>query len=365
MPRFSIIIPAYRTPGTVFENIEKIYAESKDVEFLVGPDAWREEDLQRLERMAEEYPIKIRADRERVGKVTKLNDLIALSSGEILVFLDNDVKILGEGLLRSVEESLKRGDFGSGKILVLGKSWTQRGARIDYLGINAAMEIQERTGISLGVNGALIVAKREVVEKIGGFRHVITEDSDFGCRASEAGFRPVFAREVVVATDAPATLEGWYRQRKRWAIGEFQTAILNKGIHLKHPLSCIAQSFAVFPFWVPLLLYFLTPGPLLPKAAFLVFSALSTAHIGFLLLAYLSFLAMAVTQPFTALLGLIITAAWIWYWRKRLRFPGMRPADVLLYYFVYAPVWGALLLGALTYVAVRGTGIRECCGWKV
>ena len=365
VPRFSIIIPAYKTPGTVFENIERIYAESGDVEFLVGPDAWNDDDVDRLERMAEKYPIKIRADKERVGKVRKLNELIAASTGEILVFIDNDVRILSREFLKSIERSMERGDFGSGKILIIGESLTQRGARIDYLGINATMEIQEEMGMSIGVNGAIIVAKRDVVERIGGFRHVITEDSDFGCRASGAGFKPVFVKDAVVATDAPSTWEKWYVQRKRWTIGGFQMALLNRELHVKNIMGGIVQSFAVFPFWVPMLLHFLGPGPLALKLASIILSLLSTVHIAFLFLAYISFLAIMLTQPVITVLGLAITAAWIWYWRERLGFTEIRPADILLYYFVYAPIWGALIIGSLAYVAVRGTRIRECCGWKV
>ena len=365
MPRFSIIIPAYKTPGTLFENIERIYTESEDVEFLIGPDAWNDDDIGRLEKMAEKYPIKIRADRERVGKVRKLNELIAASAGEILVFIDNDVRIRSKEFLKFIKKSLERGDFGSGKILIIGDSWTQRGARIDYLGINATMEIQEQTGMSIGVNGAIIVAKRDVIEKIGGFRRVITEDSDFGCRASGAGFKPVFVKDVVVATDAPNTWEKWYVQRKRWTTGGFQMAMLNKELHAKNIIEGIAQSFAAFPFWVPMLLYFLGPGPLAPKLASIILSLLSTTHIAFLFLAYISFLAIMVAQPLTTVLGFAITAAWIWYWRKKLEFTGIRPADILLYYFVYAPIWGALIIGSMAYVARKGSRINECCGWKV
>lgn len=364
MPRFSIIFPAYKSPGTIFDNIEKIYAESKDVEFLVGPEAWNDEDMGKLEKMAEKYPIKIRAHKEKRGKVAKLNELINISSGDILIFMDNDVEIISENFLKALEKSMERGDFGSGKIYLVGDSWTQRGARIDYLGINAAIAIQEITGISLGINGALIVAKREVVEKLGGFRHVITEDSDFGCRASEAGFKPVFAEEAEIATDAPETWAEWYKQRKRWAIGEFQTAALNRKFHIKHLIESIAQSVAVFPFWVPAILYLIGPGPLAPKLAFILTAAISTIHPIFLLLAYVSFLAMMITQPITTILGLSMTAIWVWYWRKKLKFWRIKPADIIFYYFVYAPIWGALLLGALTYVAIRSPNIKECCGWK-
>jgi len=365
VPRFSIIIPAYKSPGTVFDNIRKIYAECKDVEFLVGPDAWEERDLRKLEEMAKLYPIKTCADSKRVGKVTKLNKLISMSEGEILVFLDSDVQITSKDFLQSIERGLQRGDFGSGKILVSGKSWTQRGARIDYLGINAAVSIQETTGVSTGMNGAFIAAKREVVERLGGFRHVLTEDTDFGCRASSAGFRPVFLEDAVVTTEAPDSWERWYVQRKRWTVGGFQAAVLNKELYVKNIIASIAQSFALFPFWVPMLLYFLGPGPLAPKLATIFLSALSTVHIAFLFLAYLSFLTMVVTQPVTTAVGLLIVAAWILYWRKKLGFKDISIADVLFYYFVYAPIWGALIIGSLVYVAVKGVKIGRFKGWKV
>jgi len=45
VPKISMIFAAYREPGTVFENMEKIYSESQDVEFIISADEWKKEDI--------------------------------------------------------------------------------------------------------------------------------------------------------------------------------------------------------------------------------------------------------------------------------------------------------------------------------
>jgi cellulose synthase/poly-beta-1,6-N-acetylglucosamine synthase-like glycosyltransferase len=218
--------------------------------------------------------------------------------------------------------------------------------------------------VSLGVNGACIIAKREVIEKVGGFERVITEDSDFGCRASEAGFKPVFARDAVVETSAPKSYSSWYRQRARWAVGEMQTAALRREHHMKHALESFAQSLVVFPWWFPFILSIISPGSLVAKIVYLLSGAFSTKSKYLPQLAAASFIWLAITQPLLTVLNLAILTAWIYVWARTIDFPGIRPEDILWYYFVYAPMWGALLLGALVYVAVKGTDIKEFMGWR-
>ncbi len=365
MPRFSVLLPAYRDPGSVFETIERLFSEEKDVEFVVGADLWNEEDLQRLKDLSRNIPIKLSASDERRGKVRALNDMIRMAEGEILVFIDSDVRIVSQGLLKAVGLALGRGDFGGGKIQIHGETILERFVRIDYLGINAAIRTQEMSGVSFGVNGAFMFAKREVVERIGGFRPVLTEDSDFGYRASEAGFRPVFAGDAVVETSAPKTLKEWFRQRVRWAIGGVQAARIHEKFHRRHPFESALQATAMFPFWIPFLVLLLAPGALASRLLAGLASLAPTQSQIIAVLAWLGWIGTIFAHPAVSVVGFAFTFLWWEYWKRELKFEGITPLDYIGYYILYAPLWAAVLLGAIAYVAVRGPNIESCCGWKV
>ena len=365
VPRFSVLLPAYRDLGSVFETIERLFSEERDVEFVVGADLWSEGGLRRLEELSRRIPVKITASRERRGKVRALNDMIRMAEGEILVFIDSDVRIVSRGLLEAVGRALERGEFGGGRIQVRGETILERFVRIDYLGINAAIRTQELSGVSFGVNGAFMFAKREVVERIGGFLPVLTEDSDFGYRASEAGFRPVFAGDAVVETSAPKTLKEWFRQRVRWAIGGVQAARIHEKFHWGHPLESALQATAMFPFWIPFLVLLLAPGALASRLLAVLASLASTQSQIIAVLAWLGWIGTIFAHPAVSVIGFAFTFLWWEYWKRELKFEGINPLDYVGYYFLYAPLWAAVLLGAIAYVAVCGPEIESCCGWKV
>jgi len=363
VPRYSVIFAAYKEPGTVLENAKKIYAELQDVEFIISADEWRKEDISAVEKLQKEYPITFLHHEKRIGKVNGLNEAIAHATGEILVFLDNDVE-LADGFIGGVEDAMKRGDVGQGVIHVKGNNWIAKGARIDYLSVNATIAIEEYTGVGFGVNGACIIAKREVVESVGGFRHVITEDSDFGTRANAAGFKPVLARKAHVTTGAPRTYSKWWKQRARWAVGEMQAAAMNREYHAKHPLETAAQAVTVVPFIFPFIIQMLAPGIFPAKIGYWLASAFGVLNPAAPLIAAALYALLATSSPVATLLNLLILGAWIWYWREDLQFREVRPEDVLLYYFWYGPLWLAVLIGSTVYVGIKGYNIKEFMGWK-
>ncbi len=363
MPKVSVIFAAYREPGTIFDNLERIYSESKDVEFIISADEWKREDIGTAKKLQKQYPLTFLHHEKRIGKVNGLNEAIEHAKGDILVFLDNDVEVR-DGFIAGIEDAMQRGDIGQGIIHVHGDNWIARGARIDYLGVNATIAIEELTGVGFGVNGACIITKREVVEKIGGFRHVITEDSDFGTRANAAGFKPVLARGVHVTTGAPNDYKKWWKQRARWAVGEMQAAAMNKEYHTKHPLETVAQAITVVPFIFPFLIQMLAPGLFAAKMGYWLAAVFGVLNPVAPLVAAALYLVLAISSPIVALLNLAVLGVWIWYWRGELRFKEVRPEDVLLYYFWYGPMWWAVLVGSIVYVGIKGHDMDEFMGWR-
>ena len=363
MPEISIVFAAYREPGTIFENIEKIARESGDVEFIISADEWKESDIKRARALAKRYPLTLLHHEKRIGKVNGLNEAIAHSKGKIIVFLDNDVEIRG-ALIPGVRKAMQRGDFGQGIIHARGNGILASGVKMDYLGINATIAVEEMTRIGFGVNGACTIAKREVVEKIGGFRHVITEDSDFGTRANAAGFRPVLARDVHVITGAPENYVKWFKQRARWGVGAIQMGLLNRKYHQKFAVETIVQSLTAVPFILPFLIQMIVPGPIWAKVGYWIAAAFGAINPVAPLTAAALYAFLELTNPFVALANLLLLGIWTWYWKNDLKFTEITAKDAIIYGTIYGPLWLAVLIGAAVYVLLKGPNLKEFMGWK-
>lgn len=366
VPRFSIIIPTYKELGTIPENIKKLYAQSRDVEFLIGPEAVPDDELRILEEMARKYPIKLRAHREKMGKVKKLNELIGLASGDIFVFLDSDATVENETLLQDIEKALERGDFGSGIIKIRGNSITQRCARIDYLNTNVTLHLQQKFRFSSGLNGAFIFAKREVVRKLNGFARLIVEDVDFGIRASAAGFRPVFIPKHCITTDAPETWYKWYKQRKRWYIGGAQAVLVHLKTLIRNIIPVSVQALAYAPAGPIYTALLLLPNKYMEKLVAVFLSTLTVFFPATLYLFYAGLVYLAAKYVALYLAGYVALLLWVAYWRRRFKFVEIKLLrDVTIYYTVYVPISFLIVVGAVLYTLYRRGKIERVDNWIV
>lgn len=85
--------------------------------------------------------------------------------------------------------------------------------------------VRSRTGRWFNFNGTAGIWKRRCIEEAGGWHHdTLTEDLDLSYRAQLAGWRFVFAEELTVPAELPATMQDFRVQQHRWAKGSIQTA---------------------------------------------------------------------------------------------------------------------------------------------
>ncbi len=351
MPRFSVLIPAYKELGYTAENIEKL-ARQGDVEFLVAPQALSEEELDELKSLARRYPLRLFIYDEAVGKVAAVNEMIKHAQGDILIFVDSDTKIVNERLLDDVEEALKRGDFGSGVILTKGKGVLKGGIKVDYLNISAVLFLQSLVGFSFGLNGAFFFAKKKVVNELNGFAPMIVEDVDFGIRASEKGFRFVFIDKPCAVTDSPDTWKGWVKQRKRWYMGGVQAIIVHWKKIASRPHIAALQTLAYAPALPVYLSFLFLPNQYLEKIVVLLSSALVIPFGGLLPLFYVASLYLATKYLAVFLAGYPALLVWTMYWKKRWKV-GISLKDTLAYYFVYAPLSFVLMMAATVQTLLK------------
>lgn len=87
--------------------------------------------------------------------------------------------------------------------------------------------------------GTLSLIRVSALHAVKGFdTRVVTEDADLGLRLNAAGFRSVYANEVIGRGLMPHDLEGLKKQRWRWAFGNAQILKLNwRKLLLGHDLA--------------------------------------------------------------------------------------------------------------------------------
>ncbi|NDA10774.1 MAG: glycosyltransferase family 2 protein, partial [Verrucomicrobia bacterium] len=74
------------------------------------------------------------------------------------------------------------------------------------------------------VPGAVSAYRPEVVRSLGGFSEdTLAEDADLTLALHAAGWKVAYAPQAVAWTEAPATVGGLLRQRRRWTYGTLQS----------------------------------------------------------------------------------------------------------------------------------------------
>ena len=83
---------------------------------------------------------------------------------------------------------------------------------------------RHRGGCFFNFNGTAGVWRRAAIVSAGGWQHdTLTEDLDLSYRAQLAGWRFVFAPEVVAPAELPVEMNAFKSQQHRWAKGSIQT----------------------------------------------------------------------------------------------------------------------------------------------
>jgi len=194
------------------------------------------------EEFCSRYPERFRYIFEpRQGKSFALNSGIEAAAGEILAFVDDDVTVEPEWLVNIVAAfDDRRYDGVGGRIVPVWTCARPRWLRMDgpytLHGVLVAFEFgDERRELTVGPFGANMAFRREVFQKLGGFRvdlgptvgsEIRGEDSEFCKRVMSAGSRIVYEPKAIVNHPVPASratkryFETWFFDHGRAVVRE-------------------------------------------------------------------------------------------------------------------------------------------------
>ena len=193
-PLVSAIIPTYNRAHIVYEAVESVLAQTyPHIEVVVVDDGSQDDTLARLERYEDRIRVVSQAN---AGPAAARNRGIAVSSGELIAFLDSDDIWLPQKIERQVALLQRAGAPVPCCLCNIMMKWNS-GDRASF--DIAFLKPSTEEGVWLNADEVLatrfvlfnqgIVIRREVLEKIGGFDESIRylEDYEFPLRLSLEG----------------------------------------------------------------------------------------------------------------------------------------------------------------------------------
>lgn len=158
-----------------------------------------------------------------LGKANALNFGLRLVSTPYFVTVDADTYLEANALQRIINHIVaEKSVCVAGSLFVKNAkaSLITRMQNYDYLfSIAAVKRFQGSYRSTLVAQGAFSAYQTCAIRRIGGWRNVIGEDIVLTYQLLKQGFSSTYEPYAVGYTIVPETLDAFYNQRKRWAIG--------------------------------------------------------------------------------------------------------------------------------------------------
>lgn len=213
-PILSIIAPHLNQPNYLAAFLDSLYSQFDmgHVEVIVVDNGSRESPAS----VIAPWPQVILGFEAEPGPGPARNRGVALSHAQILAFTDADVLFDKEWmaqLLRRFEDP--RTQIIGGDVRVFAADPENPAPAEAYEQVFAFPQRRyiEKLGFSVGANLAM---RREVFDAVGPFVGIsVAEDTEWGQRATQAGYRTIYAPEVLVHHPARPTMEALKRKWDR------------------------------------------------------------------------------------------------------------------------------------------------------
>jgi len=236
LPFVSIFIPAHNEEYTIGETVRSVCGIDYHVdgepqyELIVVNDGSTDNTGEILSNLKKEFPqVKIvtrHPPRSGKGKGFVLNDALTLSRGEIIGVFDADTQVKPEYLKTVVKYLSGDIDGVQSRVKMFNKNenFLARMQHVEFSTFGNTLIAKDNlshTGF-LGGNGQFV--KKQAIIDCGrwdGF--AVTEDLNLAIKIILQGGKISYCGEVAVYQEAVTDWRAFFRQRTRWAIGNFET----------------------------------------------------------------------------------------------------------------------------------------------
>lgn len=225
LPKVSVVIPAYNEEGSLERSARSVLALDYPpnlLELVIVDDGSSDRTLAVAERiMASERRVKV-VSQPNGGKWKAMNAGIRASSGGFVACLDADSVVMPDALVKMLPH------FSDERVaVVLPMLYVEKPGnllqKVQWYEYVINMFYRRVAGLLNCIHvtpGPFSVYRRDVLERIGGFREgYATEDLEICLRLQSMHYKIVQVSNAEVLTEAPASFSELYRQRLRWNLG--------------------------------------------------------------------------------------------------------------------------------------------------
>ncbi len=234
LPSISIMIPAHNEGLVIARTLKTLLASNypaSKFEIIVLNDGSTDETQAILDRMAKAHPtirpVHIPVGEGGRGKAAVLNRGLKLTRHPLIAVYDADNQPQPSSLRYLAAQFILYPELGAvlGKFRTLNRrrNWLTRFINIEGLSFQWIVQAGRWKLLKVAtLPGTNFIVRKDVLEEVGRWdEEALTEDAELSLRILEAGYRIKFVPYAVTWEQEPETLAVWFRQRTRWARGNF------------------------------------------------------------------------------------------------------------------------------------------------
>jgi len=228
------MIPAHNEELVIEKTLRTILASDypRDrLEIIVLNDGSTDATASILDRLAKDFPcirpVHIPKGEGGKGKAAVLNRGLKLVRHEMIAIFDADNQPQPSSLRYlasqfSIDPSLGA-VLGKFRTLNRKKNWLTRFINIEGLSFQWIVQAGRWKLLKVAtLPGTNFIVRKKVLDEVGDWDEgALTEDAELSLRILEAGYRIKFVPYAVTWEQEPEDLSTWFKQRTRWARGNF------------------------------------------------------------------------------------------------------------------------------------------------
>ncbi len=225
LPSVSFLIPCWNEANSAVATVESVlgldYPEEKLKIFLI--DDGSTDNTWEIIQCFANHPHITLLQKENGGKHTALNYALTHVTTDFVASFDADTTIDSKALKNAVVHFLydpKLMALGGAVLIDTPKTAAQYAQSIEYQMFSFTKKILGLMGGVLVVPGAFSMFRKEVFDKIGGYRKAHNlEDLELTFRMHAYGMKVDHCHTALVKTKGPSSVRGLFKQRLRWSYG--------------------------------------------------------------------------------------------------------------------------------------------------
>lgn len=220
------------------ESLEKI--EYQNYKIILIDDKSTDNTLKVMKKLAKKYPnIKIKAQKENMGKAMALNCALKESKADYILCVDADTEFEKDSLSYLVASIAADEKIAAVTGRPIVKNTNTLIGKLQFLEYIMNIDMIKRAqsfflGHILTVSGVLTLFRRSALIDVNGWStEAMTEDIDVTWKLYDNGYYCTYQPRALCKIYVPGTIKGFVRQRVRWGRGGLE--VLKK--HLKKIMS--------------------------------------------------------------------------------------------------------------------------------